>query len=215
MATSITAPRDNTIKFEYGQPQTFALRFIEGKEVPSNFGGMRVMFSTVDERKFFVDGEDASIIEHRLLELGVRPAEFITVTKVKNPRGAGHSFVVTLAAENEDSQLARNLERSIAAQSERRAAAPVHPAARQQEKPNSLSPAARVVTHNTAIEQAASSINPTTAKLCAAFMCAIDSMNEARAYSKRCGFGDIVFNSEDLRAVALTAFIQDAKGGYR
>src|SRR5579863_5371717 len=92
----------DTIKLEYGAPQIFALKHVTGKSLgDSRFPPYqpRVLYTLVDERKMFLDAEESSEFEHALMDLGVRPADFIRVTKIKHPRGGGHSIRVELAEE--------------------------------------------------------------------------------------------------------------------
>ncbi len=50
-------------------------------------------------------------------------------------------------------------------------------------------------------------ITPVTARLCASFMAAIEAIHEAQAFADRRGL-KVTFTSEDVRACAITAFIQ-------
>jgi hypothetical protein len=52
-----------------------------------------------------------------------------------------------------------------------------------------------------------SPFTPLTQKLCACFLSAIDAVAEAQAYSRRKDLG-ITFTSEDVRCVAISAFIE-------
>jgi hypothetical protein len=221
MATPANGPRavSNDITLEYGIAQTFALRFITGKNVPSRYPGGRVMFSAIDERKLFLSDEDGSDFERALRELGVQPADFIRVTKVRMPRGGGHSLRVELVPDEASAPVSMTAPAPAAGrlppqvstrstQHETRSTLErdLEASLQQRRQPRPPAPAE-------AIDRAATGITATTAQLCAAFMVAIDAMNEARKYSQRSGFGDIVFNSEDLRAVALSVYIGQQRGG--
>jgi hypothetical protein len=225
MATSSmhVARPSNDIKLEYGVPQIFALKFTTGKNVESRFPGGRVMFTAIDDRKLFLDDEDANDFERSLNELRIGPADFIQVTKIRHARGGGHSIRVEAVDDSDgrepatETQLERQLTRSIEAQREKRSAgnpeagrpAPRHSqstSTNYQEKNNG---------NNTVGPQpnGPTVITPAAALLCGAFMAAIEALHEARQYSQRSGFGDIVFTSEDLRACALSVYINQAKGG--
>ena len=93
-ATMPRATAGTSIKLEYGVAQVFALRFNQGKNVQGIYGP-RVMFTTIDERKLWLDPEDGSDLERSLNEMGVRAGvDFVRVTKIKHPRGGGHSIRV-------------------------------------------------------------------------------------------------------------------------
>jgi hypothetical protein len=223
MATAIAPRGGDEIKLEYGVPQVVAFRFVTGKNVAGNYGP-RVLFTSVDERKLWLDAEDGSDLERGLRDLGVGPADFVRITKIRGVHGGGHSLRVERHGDAADahgnapgiSDIERQLAASIAAleaakrEREKAAAAPISaPAAtpiQKEEKNPGVQPG---------VQQSNGPITQTTARMCAAFCVAIDAMHEARAYAARQGFGAINFTSEDLRAVALTAFIQDAKGGAR
>ncbi|HWE51414.1 MAG TPA: hypothetical protein VG273_16600, partial [Bryobacteraceae bacterium] len=85
-------PREK-IKFEYGRPETLALKFVSGKNVDGRFGP-QVMFTTTDERVFYLDYEDASDVESTLAGLQVQPGQPVQITKIRHPRGGGHGFQV-------------------------------------------------------------------------------------------------------------------------
>lgn len=93
------------IKLEYGVAQTFALKFITGKncgEAKFPPFGPRVLFTALDDRRLWLGGEDASDFEHALVDLGIQPADFIRVTKIKHPRGGGHSIRVERVVDAND-----------------------------------------------------------------------------------------------------------------
>lgn len=104
MATTQTRPylANADIKLEYGAPQTFALKFAEGKSVESRFPGGRVMFTAIDDRKLFLDDEDANDLERTMRELGIGVADFMKVTKIRHARGGGHSIRVERVGEPDD-----------------------------------------------------------------------------------------------------------------
>jgi len=70
------------IKFEYGKPETVVLRFATGKEIQGAYG-VEFMFSTLDDRIFFLPHEQASDLERLAQDIGQQP---ITILKT---RGAG------------------------------------------------------------------------------------------------------------------------------
>lgn len=97
--TTTTAPRGGD-QIKLGpEPQAFALKFITGKDVQSNFPGGRVMFSAVDGRKIFLNDEDANELEHALLDQRIQPGQPIVVSRVQHGRGGGFAMRVELAEE--------------------------------------------------------------------------------------------------------------------
>ncbi len=56
----------------------------------------------------------------------------------------------------------------------------------------------------------AAAVTPQTTKLCASMCSLIDAMAEAKTYASRRGLD---LSTEDLRALAVTAYIQDCRGG--
>src|SRR5579872_2304049 len=79
------------VKLEYGATQVIALKFTSGKSVEGRYGP-RVMFTASDERRLWLDPEDASDLEHSLVDLGIQPGDPFTVTKIRHARGGGHSL---------------------------------------------------------------------------------------------------------------------------
>lgn len=189
------------------EPQTFALRFTTGKNVHSNFPGGRVMFTAIDERKLFMNDEEASEFEHLLLEKGVKPAEFISASRVTHGRGGGFSIRVELAEETRlESDLRRSIEmaqrrppatqgRTTEAATPRREPAPI----RQNSRPEE--PAGGTSAHNS---------SPLMNKLCSSMYLLIDVMSEAKTYALQCG---LELSPEDLRCLVTTTFINEARGG--
>jgi hypothetical protein len=102
------------VKFEYGVPQTVAFKFLSGKNVDGQFGA-RVMFTLIDGRKIWLDAEDGSDIERSLSEMQIKVGEFVQITKIRHPRGGGHSFRVE-AIERQapaPSRMEADLEKSV------------------------------------------------------------------------------------------------------
>ena len=223
MATATATPRGAEIKLEYGQPARFALKFNEGKNVDGRYGP-RVMFTTTDDEKLWLDQEDGSDLEGRVRELGIRQGELIMVTKVRLARGGGHALRVERAMTDTpeprpDLKFEAQLRGSIDLANRQKAAAgttPIAPAAPSVPLYGGhgiTAPAAPV----TSI-QAHSNVNappaPSTAtgRLMACFMQSIDAIAEAQQYANRRGLG-ITFSSEDVRATAISCWISVCKEG--
>jgi hypothetical protein len=75
------------VKFEYGQPVMVALKFAgKGKEVQGQFGA-QFMFSTTDDRVFFVDHDIAYAIEQCP---GAAEGQPIIITKTRGKGNASY-----------------------------------------------------------------------------------------------------------------------------
>jgi hypothetical protein len=231
MATTQTRPHvagNDQIKLEYGVPQIACFKWLEGKSVPSQFGE-RAMFTAIDSRKLFVDGEDASDIERGIRELGIRPGEdFVRLTKIRHSRGGGHSIrvervedpdgapawvrdVATAPASRQPSREEARaavptreealLEKSVELARERGAAA-FHRA------PARISPEPPPAPASEATNNGDHSVRAHQLK--GSFLAAVDAMVAAQAYCDAQGL-KVTFTSEDVRAVAISCFIQAEK----
>ena len=232
-ATAISPRGDDQIKLT-GGPVVFALRFMTGKDVQSKFPGGRVMFTAVDERKLFLNDEEANEFEHALLDLGIQPAEFIRVTRVTHGRGGGFSIRVERVEDDPDpapaptrrhgparaeapSRIEAQLEASIPL-------ARQHGAAAFHEKKRAAAPeeetTARKDRYNTSTsgQPESTPAAPASAKgsmsaLLAGALCAsIDAYAIATEYAITRGC-PVAFTSEDLRSSANTFLIQHWRDG--
>ena len=195
MATAHAYPPSNEIKLGPA-PARFALKFIEGKNLgDSKYPPFlpRVLFTCVDDRRIYLDTESASEMEHALVTLGIQPGEYILATKnrggVRVERAAVGDPVripAQQAPQPRTSNMEALLERSVELARERGPAAFISP------EPAVISPMAQ--------------------QMCAAMAAAVDSIIETQAYAQRRGLG-VTFSEESVRAIALTIFIQNAKGG--
>jgi hypothetical protein len=200
MATAIRAPRQDEIKLETNRPQTFALKFATGKEV-GQWGN--VMFTAVDERRLFLNTEDANEFEHALVDLNYQPAEFIRVTRTKHGSARGGGFSIRVervedtagaapscevpAPSREEALLAKSVE--MARQNGAQAFHAAQPAAADPDLPV---------------------ITPASAAMTAAMRAAVDAIIETQAYAQRRGLG-VTFSEESVRAIGLSIYI----GGQR
>lgn len=234
MATS-TAPRpiSDTIPLNaknYDIPQVFALKFVTGKNgKDSQFPPFlpRVMFSTTDDRKLFLDSEDASDFERELARLRVQPGELVQAVMVKHAHGGGHSIRVARvsdAAEPSPSRLEKQLQDSVDMYRGRGAT----PARSGNPDPwshegltDSRPPAPRREAAPVAAPQAEATtsappqITPASAKMMAALKAAIDAAVEATNYAKRLGLVvvpvEVNFNAEDIRTMANTLLMNGGR----
>jgi len=80
------------IKFQTNVAQELRLRFLEGKEVESQFGGMQRMF-TAEEGAFYVSDTVGTILAEQLRALNVRAGEPVTITKREVSHGNGRKGI--------------------------------------------------------------------------------------------------------------------------
>jgi hypothetical protein len=211
MATATYAPTHaGEIKFQYGRPETFALKFLEPKSFDGQFGP-RAMFTAADEgygeRKIWLDHEDAANICIELRRLGVGVGEAVRMTKVKHPRGGGHGFLVQRAGAPAAAQV-------DAPDWVTREEAPEPPSKIEAQLAQSVQ---MVRTHGREVFQrpaapAAPAPAAADSVLMAALKTAIDATLEATVYAARKGV-ELAFTEESIRALAITCYIQSAKGG--
>jgi hypothetical protein len=211
MATATTYLRSHAgeIKFEYGVPQVFALKFLEPKPFDGSFG-TRGMFTAADEgygeRKIWMDWEAASNLAIELKRLGIQVGEAIRCVKVKHARGGGHGYTVARAAQTAPPEWVTREE-----------APPAAPAPIEAQLERSL---AMVRQHGpqvfrqpapAAVE--AEAIAPGAGSLAGALKAAVDAALECTVYAARKGM-ELAFSEESIRTLAITAFINSsAKGG--
>ena len=81
-----------TLRFATNQPQELRLRFLEGKEVESQFGGMQHMF-TCEEGAFYVSDTVGGILAEQIKRLGVRAGEPVTICKREVSNGNGRKGI--------------------------------------------------------------------------------------------------------------------------
>lgn len=74
--------QETTIKFEPNVPVDLSLKWIDGREVPSQYGDPQVMFTSSDGRRMFATQTLAAMIR----ESGVQPNEPIRVCKRQEGR---------------------------------------------------------------------------------------------------------------------------------
>jgi hypothetical protein len=219
MATA-TMPRAgadlNTIKLEYGIAQVFCLKFITGKSVPSQYPGGRVMFTAVDERRLFLNDEDANDLERGIQELGIRAGEdFVRVTKIKHPRGGGHSIrVERVPDENDEPAWVRESVREPARQTT--AVARVAPATSATSATEALLEKSIEMARNgqrpgVSVPETVK-LTPASVGMCAAMCAAVDAIIETQSYAQRRGLG-VTFSEESVRAIGLSIYIGEQRGG--
>jgi small basic protein len=81
------------IQFQTNLPVEVALQYLEGKPVDSQFGGVQHLFSTTDNRVFFVSEMVGNIIADQLKKLGVQKGEAIEICKAEVTQGRGRKGI--------------------------------------------------------------------------------------------------------------------------
>ncbi len=81
------------IQFQTNLPVELALQYLEGKPVDSQFGGVQHLFSTTDNRVFFVSEMVGNIIADQLKKLGVQKGEAIEICKAEVTQGRGRKSI--------------------------------------------------------------------------------------------------------------------------
>lgn len=206
-------------------PIQVALRYVDGKDTQSKYDGAQVMFTTVDDQVIFV----APIVRRLIEEQGIMPGEEIQICKSVEKRGArkherwmveridqdqydqrqpaqpttvvpaapvreAHTRSVHANDNPADSALERDLRASVADARGRRAvrSAPPPPPTHMEGSPVAGVPLLSPLENSLQEAISAAQMAETFAK--------------SRSYAIR-------FTSEDIRAMALTLYIQAAKEG--
>lgn len=243
MASPARSLSDNTIKLEYGVSETLCFRFIEGKNLgKSEFPpfAIRVRFSTQDDRSLFLDAEDASDLERGLRNAGVDPrqGDFVRVTKIRHPRGGGHSIRVERVdddgpnpdpparhdreqprrASREEALLEKSVElartRGAGAFITRREPETESRTASGPRHEHHVSQPTRQPTNNTAAP--ASAKGTMTGLVAGALIASIDAYIAAAEYGKSKGIAvdlRLDFNAEDIRQSATAMLIEYWRSG--
>ena len=130
-----------TIRFQTNVPAELRMRYLEGKPVESQFGGLQHMFSA-EEGAFYVSETVGAILAEQFKKLAIRVGEPIEITKAEVSKGNGRKGIQwqvtkmgfapgeqpagTLAvpkAPEQPSELERQLAASIEQVAQRKAAA--------------------------------------------------------------------------------------------
>jgi hypothetical protein len=181
------------VVFEINVPVTAALAYADGLKVEGRYGD-QVMYSLSDERVMYVP----PAVRDQLIELGIRQREPFSICKVERREGS-RRFIqwVVKRLPSESSELTRDQPLPGAAPS---GTAATGIGTQGNGKPNGTVPG--TPNGSTAGQ----------APLRAALVASIDAALEAERYAAERG-RSIRFGSEDLRAMALSLFIQHARDG--
>ena len=80
------------LRFETNVAREVHLRFLEGKPVESQFGGLQHLF-TAEEGAFYVSDTVGGILAEQIKRLGVRTGEPITICKREVANGGGRKSI--------------------------------------------------------------------------------------------------------------------------
>jgi hypothetical protein len=201
----MTATTSTTIKLDYGVPEIVAFKFLTGKNVEGKYGA-QVLFTCDDDRRIYLEPEDGSDVERAIGTMGIQRGDPVTLTKIKHPRGGGHSIRVERAAAETrpDERFEAQLKGSIELARRRRAEggpASSPPAITTTEAP------ATVTSQAHSNGNAKQPLSPVSAKFMSAYKEAIDTLVEAKVYAQRQGLA-IEIRCEDVRCLAATLIIQ-------
>lgn len=194
------------LKLQTNVPEIIALKFEDGKEFPSNYEGSapRVMFTLVDGRVIYLPKPFAESIKNN----GIGANTPFEICKREVANGKTQLQFRGVRTAGPDSFGNKKAAPAVAPAN----AAPLsQPALQQpsQDKQHSNGTAPARYSEAPALPPLPS--NPVTtrsAKLCSTMCSLIDAMNEAAVYAERIGLG---VTSEDLRCLAITAFIEDSR----
>jgi hypothetical protein len=212
----MTPASDNTIKFNENVPVQFCPKAAQGRAV-SGLYGPRFMFTAVDGRKAFVDGDEASALEEAMRKYRIRPGEdFITVTKIKH----GRSSFLKIEPADEPGLADDEPPAPVSAPRGPRRPAPSGSTygpnleaklAQSVELARQHGPAAFISPRQVDQAEQLREITTAHAKLLAALMCAVDCALEAQNYAASRG-AEIHFSEESIRCMAATLFINEQGG---
>lgn len=85
------------IRFSTNVPVELRLRYLEGRAVESQFGGMQHMF-TAEEGLFYVSETVGTILAEQFRRLGVRTGETVKITKAEVSKGSGRKGIEWMVA---------------------------------------------------------------------------------------------------------------------
>jgi len=210
------ATKGNKLIFENNEPEQVALKFAEGKLVPSTYGDDQWFFSLAfpEGLGMYVDG----LVAARIKSLGVQPGERFWIAKRKIfGKGGGVTWDVwrgekagpverRLEAEGERSPLARSLGRSLDRVS-------VSPAHGELVVPIAAPAAAAPAPETSSAPARPSGSARARTQLEDALLTAVAACHAAQNYAREIGYAAMPqFTGEDLRCMVNTILINQAGG---
>jgi hypothetical protein len=194
-----------TIKLETNIPAVVALAFSEGKPVESQYTGSQVMFSLVDGRRMYLP----PIVADKIKQAGITARVPFEIVKKQVGRSIeyqirNHNNTAGMVSETAPAlvQVARAANQS----------APQGYANGNGHRDQAMAAILNAGEAAMAKPAPAAPLTRTGAKLMAALAAAVEAVIETEAYCARQG-RDFSFTSEDVRALAITVYISDCKGG--
>jgi hypothetical protein len=186
------------LRFETNVPVEIALAYPCGKLVEGRYGD-QYYYSLADGRSAYVE----PVVERKRQELGIGKGEPFTVCKKETRNGNRRSIEWQVARVDPapETPLARQLEQSIRKVEEAKKPAIAAPA-----------PVASGAPENTGNNQQTDGSAPAPTLLAMSLRAAIDAARDAEQYAARQNYS-LRFTSEDLRAMALSLYIQGAREG--
>src|SRR5215469_10404616 len=176
------------VAFQTNVPVTVALAYADGVQVEGRFGD-QIMYTLADERVMYVP----PVVRTKLVELGIEPRESFTICKAERKEG-NRRFIEWRVKKESDSQ---EINSSNLPSSETPPPPPMNGKANGHAAPKP------------------SNGHATVSHLEQALTASIDAAIAAEQYAATKGFS-VRFGSEDLRAMALSLFIQHSReGGLR
>jgi hypothetical protein len=213
------------IDFPANVAVSLALAFADGKNVPSSYnnGGTQVMFSTTDNRCFFLSEAAAASLKKQMADKDIGPGAQVTITKSQTPGEKGKPVTRWLIDKPQSSgkigQLPDgtfaverlpdppDMARLVAAELDKRLGKwqpkPLGSAGTHEPPPD----ASQIPASGSAHEELGDG-----GRLEHALILAVTAAHKATLHAKAIGFQMPAFTSEDLRCMANTQIIQ---GGGR
>jgi hypothetical protein len=180
------SPSREKVTFDPNVPVTVTLEFDGGKQVQGRYGP-QFLYWLDGQRSMFVDAN----VHEQIKASGAAAGDTLEITRRKTGRTEEWEVVHIV--------------------DEPQATAPP-PATRRQSSPAPAAAAAPAP--RPAQQPAPAPITRATTDLTAAFCQAIDALTEAREYGRRAGL-DLRWDTGDVRAVAISIYIDKCKGGAR
>src|SRR5215831_19029719 len=174
-----------TLRFETNKPLELRLRYLEGKPVESQFGGLQHMFSA-EEGTFYVSETVGRILAEQFQKLGVKAGEPVDITKAEVAKGNRKSIECQVA----------------------RVGTPEPPS----ELESQLKAAIEMVNARKAAAQAQAAMPAWTEMLVVQTNALVDAYAQVLKHSSR---HEGLVKGEDIRSIFLSAYINVSKGGNR
>ena len=204
------------ISFSTNVPVELGLAFLEGKLVPSNFGGNQYLFSTTDGRSFYVSEAVGNILHDQIKKHGIQRGEPVEICKREVDGGRGRKSIQwglsrlgILPGEQPDGTFA--VDRAGAGAS---TPAPANgsPNGKPLNNGNGTANGNGNGNGHRFPSPEPPAITRTDALLLQCLTSAITAAHQAEKFAAECNYS-VRFTSEDIRTIANMLFIQAAREG--